>query len=314
MDEAPHSNPFDPLSEQPFDEGVLVGDATGIYPPYDGRAGVRVWIVPVGGGTERVTTTRQDGTFSVDDLPSGTYALRAEGEGLRAVADTVEVEIGETASVTFRLDALPVIQTQAAQTVHIERWFPETPLFQLEVSAIVTDPDAERDVASVELVVDDIGFREPLDLVRPGHYEYGFDAESLPGGQVQAFLGRPVWIEVTDVNGNVGRGEAMTLVRVIEETPLTASPQARDTVATNPPTLEWRPASVGFPFTYRVEVFVVDGAGASTRIVNATGIDPSTTSYTLRQPLGRGDYLWTVWIVDSSGNRSRSKTAGFRVL
>ena len=314
LDEAPHSNPFDPDSDRYTAEGVVAGAVTGIYPPYEGRAGVRVWVMPLDGGVERIATTEADGTFTVDAVPAGTYLVRAVGDGLRAVEDTVEVRVGLTAEVEFRADALPIILSQAARTVHIERWFPEAPLFQLEVEAIVTDPDEPRDIASVELVVDDVGFRRPLAQVAPGHYQFGFNAESLPGGQVQAFLGRPIRLEVTDVNGNVGRGEAMTLVRVIDDTPLTASPQARDTVSVNPPVLEWRPADVQFPFTYRVEVYLVDGAGASTRIVNVTGIDPSMTSYTLGQPLTQGDYFWTVWIVDASGNRSRSKTAGFRVL
>lgn len=254
------------------------------------------------------------GEFMIDRLPKSEYVVVAEGEGLRTETDTVSVRAGQTARVDFRLDALPVILTQNARTVHIEQWVQESSLFQLEVEAIVTDRDRATDVNGVELVVDDIGFRIALTQVAPGHYEGKFDAAQLPGGQVQAFLGRPLRIEVTDVNGNVGTGAPMTLVRVVEQTPLTASPQGTETISDPSPTLVWRPAQIPFTFTYRVDLYHVDGAGIPRLLESESGIDASVTSYDVTRTLGEGNYYWTVWIVDAAGNRSRSKEAGFSVV
>lgn len=317
MDSAPHDNPFDPASENFDDEGAIMGSVRGIYPSTPGREGVRIRVMPLDGqGTERVATTDAMGSFTitrVPTVPTSEYVVVAEGDGLRTETDTITVQAGLTARADFGLDALPEILTQNARTVHIERWVAPTTLFQLEVEAIVTDSDRATDVNGVELVVDDIGFRAALTQVAPGHYEGKFDAEMLPGGQVQAFLGRPLRVEVTDVNGNVGTGAPMTLVRVVEQTPLTASPQGTETITDPSPSLVWRPAQIPFPFTYRVDLYHVDGAGIPRLIESESGIDSSVTSYDVERVLGEGNYYWTVWLVDGAGNRSRSKEAGFSV-
>ena len=313
LGEAPHDNPLDPLSDEFRDEGTVEGRVTGIYPPFEGRPGVRLRLVPLEGGAEVMTTTGADGAFRVSRLPSGPYAVWAEGEGLRPDADTVTVEVGGTAEVDLPVDALPVVTSQAARTVHIERWFPETPLFRLEVEAQATDPDRATDVDGVALVVPDLGFRVPLAEVGPGRYASTFDGDALPEGQVQALLGRALYVEATDVTGNTGVGPPLALVRVIEQTPLTARPQGLEVVSENPPVLEWRPASLPFAFTYRVDVSLVDGAGVPNLVESASALAPATTTYAVRQPLPSGDYVWTVWVTDGAGNRSRSKEAGFRV-
>lgn len=313
LGEAPHENPLDPLSDQYRDEGTVEGRVTGIYPPFEGRPGVRLRLVPLAGGAEMATTTGAGGTFRLARVPSGAYALHAEGEGLRARTDTVAVEVGGTAEVDLPVDALPVVMAQALRTVHIERWFPDVPLFRLEVEAEVTDPDRATDVDAVALVVPDLGFRAPLVETTPGRYVATLDANSLPDGQVQSLLGRQHRIEVTDVAGNVGLGPLLALVRVIEQTPLTARPQGLEVLTQNPPVLEWRPASLPFGFTYRVEVFLVDGAGIPNLVEGADGLGPAVTTYAVSQTLPAGDYFWTVWVTDAAGNRSRSKEAGFRV-
>ncbi len=313
LGEAPHDNPFDPLSDEFRDEGTVDGRVTGIYPPFEGRPGVRLRLVPLAGGAEVMTTTGADGAFRVTRLPSGRYAVWAEGEGLRPDADTVTVEVGGTAEVDLPVDALPVVTSQAARTVHIERWYPDVPLFRLEVEAEVTDPDRATDVDGVALVVPDLGFRAPLAAVGPGRYATTFDGDALPEGQVQTLLGRTLHIEATDLSGNTGVGPPLALVRVIEQTPLTARPQGLEVIAVNPPVLEWRPAALPFAFTYRIDVALVDGAGVPNLVESAPALAPATTAYTVRQPLQAGDYIWTVWVTDGAGNRSRSKEAGFRV-
>ncbi|GAB5536690.1 MAG: hypothetical protein Rubg2KO_29390 [Rubricoccaceae bacterium] len=313
LGEAPRENPLDPLSAGFRDEGLVEGRVTGIYPPFEGRPGVRLRLSPLAGGAELATTTGSSGTFLLDGVPEGRYAIRAEGDGYGPAADTIEVGIGQTTDVTLQLNALPVVTSQALRTVHIERWFPDVPLFRLEVEADVTDPDRDADIEGVALVVPDLGFRAELTETEPGRYTATLDAESLPGGQVQSLLGFSHRVEATDQTGAVGLGSPMSLVRVIEQTPLTARPQGLEAVGQNPLTLEWRPASLPFSFTYRVEVFLVDGAGIPNRVEAIEDLPPSATTYTVQQALSPGDYFWTVWVTDASGNRSRSKEAGFRI-
>lgn len=313
-DEVARDNPLDPQSDLFRDVGRVAGRVTGLYPPFDGRTGVAVRVVPLSAdGVERVVRTGVDGAFKIDGLPGGRYAVVAGGEAFRDRADTVTVAPGATVRADFALDALPVVTAQAARTVHIERWFPGTPVFLLEVEVEASDPDRAADVESAALVVEGLAFREPITESEPGRFTASIDAGRLPGGLVQSLLGRTLRVEVTDRSGNTGIGPPLALVRVVEQTPLTASPQGLVTVAQNPPVLEWRPAALPFAFTYRIEAFLVDAAGIPNRVFSQTGVPSTETTLPLPDRLAAGDYVWTVWVEDGAGNRSRSKEAGFRV-
>ncbi|HEX8385418.1 MAG TPA: carboxypeptidase regulatory-like domain-containing protein, partial [Rubricoccaceae bacterium] len=239
--------------------------------------------------------------------------VRAEGDGFRTATDTVDVAVGAVAETTLRLDALPVVTSQSTRTVHIERWFPESPVYQLEIDVEATDPDRAVDVEGAALVVEGLAFREPLFELAPGRFTAALDASQLPGGRVQSLLGRSLRVEVTDHAGNTALGPPLALVRVVEQTPLTFRPQITEVLAQNPPVLEWRPADLPFAFTYRVDVFLEDGAGVSHLVYTRSGLAPPATAHALPSALPTGDYTWTVWVVDEAGNRSRSKPAGFRV-
>ena len=318
LGEAPHDNPLDPESESYRDAGAVIGVVTGIYPPFAGRAGARVHLVPLGrAGEERVVRTAADGTFRVDALPAGRYEVRAEGDGLQGATDTVEVAAGATAEVRFALDALPIVTAPVVRTVHIENWPPLSPVFQIEVSAEATDPDRVADVDSVFLVADGAAaggrsVRLPLAETTPGRFTATVDASRLPGGRVQSLLGRTLTVQATDRSGGTGVSAPFSLVRVVEQTPLTFRPQVPgEAIGANPPTLEWRPSDLPFAFTYRVELFVQDGAGVLTRIFTQSGLPSTQTALTLPAALASGNYSWTVWTVDEAGNGSRSRPAGF---
>ncbi len=309
---APHDNPLDPLSDAPLDAGTLGGHARGIYPPFDARAGARVHVQRLDApGEERIARTASDGTFRLDDLPAGQYRVVADGDGLLADTALVAVTAGALSEAVFELDAVPVVSVPVVRTVHIENWPPLGPVYQLEVEVQATDPDRASDVDAAVLVAEGLGVRIPIAEAAPGVFRATLDAARLPGGQVQALLGQPLAVEVTDLSGGTGRSASVSLVRVVEQTPLTFRPQVSDPTPPNPPTLEWRPADLPFAFTYRVDVYVADGANTLVLVSSTTGIPPTETALALPAALPGGSYSWTVWTVDAAGNRSRSRPAGF---
>ena len=312
LGDAPRDNPLDPDSPAYTAAGSLGGRVTGLYPPFPGRAGARVHVrAAAGDGAERLVRTAPDGTFRLDGLPAGPYVVVASGDGLLADTATVSVGVGALSEAVFELDALPVVATPTVRTVHIENWPPLAAVFQVEVEARATDPDRASDVEAAALVASGLALRIPLAETAPGTFSATLDAAVLPGGRVQSLLGQPLTVEVTDLSGGTGRSAPVSLVRVIEQTPLTFRPQVSDPAPPNPPTLEWRPSDLPFPFTYRVEVFVADGAGVLNRIVSEQGLPPTQTTLALPAALPPGSYSWTVWTTDEAGNRSRSRPAGF---
>ncbi len=317
FDDPARENPLDPLSEGFRDEGAVSGQITGLYPPFPGRADVRVRLVPVGpaGRPELATRTDASGQFALSDVPSGPYAVVAEQEGFLGATDTVTIAPGTVAETTIQLDALPEVTEQTVRSVHISRWFPDEPVFQLEVDVAATDPDRPEDVDSAALAVPDLGVSLPLGAVggETGQFTALFDDTELPAPGLEGLLGRTLRVEVKDAAGNVGLGPPLNLVRVIELSPQTERPQGLEVVSPTP-TLVWRPAQLPFAFTYRVDVFlVVEELGLPTLIERREAIGPSITSIDVATELVPGDYFWTVWVVDAFGNRSRSREAGFRV-
>lgn len=312
--DAPHDNPLDPGATRPTVEGRVEGRATGIYPPFPARGGVRVRVLPLNAPVlaEHVVVTAPDGTFFVDDLPEGTYTVRVDEAAFRPAADTVAVTAGATAVAALQLDARPVVTAQAVRTVRIARWNFE-PAFRLEVEATATDPDRDTDLDGADLVVEAIGLRLPLTETAPGRFAATLEAAQLPEGRVQSLLGQTLRIEAVDIGGNVGAGAPIALVRVIEQEPQTLRPALSEVLTVNPPTLEWRDASLPFEFTYSVEVAVLDPANLPTRVALVEGVAPTRLTQVLAAPLPAGTYVWTVWVVDAAGNRSQSKPAGFIV-
>lgn len=315
--EAARDNPLDPLSEGFRDEGSISGRVTGLYPPFPGRPNVQVRLVPVGPveRPELATRTDGDGQFVLADVPAGPYAVMAEQEGFAGDVDTVAIAAGTVAEVMIQLDALPVVTEQSVRSVHILRWFPLSPVFQLEVEAVAEDPDRPQDLAGASLVVPDLGFSAELVETEPGTGVFAatFDESDLPAPGVEALLGQTLRIEAHDASGNAGLGPPHSLVRIIEQSPQPLSPQSED-VDTSTPTLVWQPAQLPFAFTYRVEVFVINAAGIPTLIEQHDDIDPNQTSLKVQEELASGEnHVWTLWVVDAFGNRSRSREAGFVV-
>ena len=314
LDDAPRDNPLDPFSDGFRDEGRIAGRVEGLYPPFDGIDDVRVQLVPLETGLPELATRTVAGAFALGDVPSGRYAVVAASDGFRTATDTVAVEAGQQAGVVFRLDALPVVNAQSLHTVQIVRWFPEDPVFQLDVAVEASDPDAPDVVEHAALAIptgpDTFDFVE-LDRIAEGRFERTFDDSELPGG-VAGLLGKALRIQVVDASGGATLSEPVGLVRIIQQSPQLQSPIPNDTTGATPE-LVWRPSELPFAFTYWVDVYRVLPSLDAVLIERFEDIPPSQTRLTLAAPLDPGPYSWAIWVVDADGNRSRSKPNGFTV-
>ena len=315
LGEAPRDNPFDPGSDLFRNEGTLNGQ---VLSRNDAPlAGVDVRLIPDSsrGGTVRVARTGVQGRFTFEGAPASTnYTLQAEKANYsRVVREALEVRAGESEDLPpLHLNALPVFNEVAVRSLHISRWWPEDDLFFVEVAAEVSDADGLIDLDRVWLDVPDIGFTVPLEARSEGQFEQIIAADSLPASNPQALLGRPLFLLAQDREGMTTQSHALQLARIIEETPVATSPKDRVLLTDNQPLFTWDPFVNRFPFTYRIDIFRTE-VNRDVLVTQQVGLGMNTTTFQLQSTLETGEYFWTVSVVDSFGNESRSKEAGFRV-
>lgn len=314
LGDAEHSNPLDSRSDRFQNVGTISGQV--VDQALEAVPQARVALTPGSGGiaVTRTTRTGSDGRFAFADVPADTYVLTVTQDGYASGADTLEVVPGGRAQASFSLNGLPLLKSLALHTAHISRWYPQSDLYRLDVVADLVDPDGRPGIERVWLEIPEYQFADTLAAtVVPGQFAETVAASSLPTGSLQALLGRRVLLRVRDRNGFVSSIDLPTPVRIIEQTPVAVAPQGLEVLTDPRPELRWEAAGLAFPFTYRIDVVLVE-SNLQIPVQSYAGIDPDATSLRLETPLEAGrDYFWTVSVVDAFGNWSRSKEAGFRV-
>ncbi|HEX9652816.1 MAG TPA: hypothetical protein VGA99_03820, partial [bacterium] len=134
----------------------------------------------------------------------------------------------------------------------------------------------------------------------------------LPGRNLQEVLGRQIVIRAKDRAGFSNNSTPQFVVRIIDDVPITLSPQGLETVATTNPTLQWQAVNQPYQFSYLVELYRVD-FGINNLVWQSDAIEHTTTETVVPDNLAAGTYFWTIAIVDEFGNMSRSKEASFQV-
>jgi hypothetical protein len=317
LGEAERGNPLDPLSDNFHNAGAVAGTVTTFYAPFDGLPGARVRLTPLDEGAERLVSVDGSGRFTLSDVPSGMYAIVAEADGYATATDTVTVELGQLSELNLRLNGIPVVTVRTLHTEHIDRWFPQDPLFQLVVEVTVGDPDGLGDIVQVELMLPTLSFADTLRGVagEPGVYRRVFSENELPVA-AQDLLGEPFRIAAMDRPGAQGLTSDVQIVRIITNFPngLDPAPGPSGRPVVEPaPTFTWRAVTIPFGFTYRLDLTFVPVPGQEIPFASYPGLSSATTMFTLPDPLPPGDYDWTVSAVDAFGNLSRSRPLGFRV-
>lgn len=310
LTDAKHTNPLDPNCDDCEAAGAVEGRAVRYYPPHSPLEGAEVRLTP----GPHVVESRADGRFVFEGIPVGTYSITAEKDGFASFTDTVTVNLGtSTSDVSVRLNGLPVVKSFQLRTVHISRWWPQEDLFLLEIVADLEDPDGVGDVTAVWIDIPSYDFTRPLrETSIVGRFALSLPADSLPTPTLHSLQGSDIVLHVRDAVGFVTSSEPKTIVRVIDKTPLAEEPQGLESVNDGRPNLLWEDAVLPFAFSYRIDI-VRDQANVQTVVETITDIPSGTTSYQLETPLASGTYFWTVSVVDTFGNRSRSKEAGFVV-
>lgn len=307
---AEHSNPLDPDSPLHTTTGALRVQVTTFYPPYQALAGANLRLQPLG------LTLQSDanGQLFFENLETGTYALEATKPGYHTLQTTFNITARETHTLAVRLDGLPIVTSASITSARLATRESASPRLFLEITAEVTDPDGANDVMHVRVKFPgrmnaDTLFRE-IGLTR---WQRTLSSDSLAPLNPHNLVGLPLEITAEDGAGENAAPFTLQLARILDDEPLPVYP-INGEIPLNPSdiTLRWQLPAIIFDHTFRVEIVRLD-AGFPALIFTARNIRSGTNSLPYPGRLSSGNYYWTVRVLDSFGNSSRSKEATFQV-
>ena len=309
--DAPHSNPLDPQSPSFKSLASVSGQVT-----------IRNQGTPVPGATiscigQNISTqTDANGRFSFANISSGAIALSCLKEGFVSDTQRVSLDPGGSTSVTFALNAAPVISAPRIVTHKYDQYYP-SPQYFVDISASVSDPNGIAEIDSVWFAVDTLAFPMSYSvsskLFETTIYKYDF-----PTNSIQWLVGKPLLVKSMDRYGAVGSSAAFFVSRVIENTATPDYPTSLNNDTTGSlPLLKWTAPTVTFNYSYTLELARVD-AGVETTVWKYAQLNsffselqfPSDNSGLI---LPSGNYVWRISIVDDFENSARSKGAYFVV-
>ena len=305
---APRRHPLDPQGENFQDIGGLSVLVNSFYAPRQGLTEATVRLTP----GSFIGETDAQGRVFIPDLESGNYIVTVEKPGFAKRAIETAVSAGETINLEVLLPGLPVFEQISINTVHISRWWPPPEeLFRLQIQTSVNDPDGLADIETVWLELPDFGFSVSLrNQFEPGTFQHILQETELPVS-LASLLGHKMILRARDRTSSETESETLGIFRIIESSPIAVEPQGLVLLSTDTPRLQWQSENINYPFSYKVDVVRVDN-NIQNLAWTLSNI-PSDSSSVLTAALPRGEYFWTVSIVDEFGNLSRSREAGFRI-
>ena len=306
---AEHSNPLDPESPRYTTAGSLRVRVTSFYPPYQALAGARIRLLPL----LMEVQSDAEGQYTFAELQSGDYTIVATKAGYDTVQLVAQVRARELQTLEPRLNALPQLLSARIVCARIATRNALAPRLVLEVFAEATDNDGANDVTRV--VIHFPGRAQNDTLQREGgptRWKRVFTEEEIAPVNPHDLVGVPLQIFAEDGNGKKSAPFAMQLARVITEEPLPTFPQNGASINPNNIIMRWDLPALNFDHKQSLEVTRLD-AGFPVSIFTASKIEAGETFLPYPGRLASGNYYWTVKIIDSFGNSSRSKEAPFVV-
>ncbi len=310
--DAPHDNPLDP--QNPNSTLTLRGRVFTLYPPYQGIAGVGVWLEPL----HRFTRTDEAGAFGFTDLKTGTYTVVSTMEGY--ASDTMEVVLKNPVNVEIYLDALPQFRQIVLTSHHYARFFPPDDLYFLTIDVLVSDRDGHSDIVRMWYELPDLTLQDTLRLVEfPDAYSARFIAQRTPEdyqiASLHLLIGKAFTFRVEDKPGMRTVSPAFYLTRIVETIPVHVQPTGLVSLPVTQDSIrfEWEPVVLPYPFSFRIEIYRLD-FGVTTLVSRIDGIASSRVDYLYKNDLTPGDHLWFLYVVDEYGNTGRSREGAFRIV
>jgi hypothetical protein len=309
--DAPRDNPLDPLSPRYQGNAAVSGK---VYVLNENTPVVQARVTCLESGLSVVTDSSGAYQFSKLDVGSLTFICSKEN----FVSDTQKIvlQAGTPQQIQFGLNGYPYVVSQNILTRKIDQYYP-SPQYFVDIAASISDPNGIEDVDSVWFVVDSIQFAMDYSpttkMFETTIYKY-----SLPTNTIQWLVGKPLTIVTTDRSNARGIGAPFYVTRIIEDeaTPIYPSSLNNDTTGSTPP-LKWSPPNVTFIYSYTLVISLVS-SGTESIVLTYPGLSFGNEEFQFisdnnGQPLGAGNYVWTISVVDQFGNYSRSKESSFVV-
>jgi hypothetical protein len=309
--DAPRDNPLDPSSPN-FQNSASVSGQVIIRDQNTGIASASVQCVEQGVSA----TTDSNGNYAFRRLASGTFTLVASKSGF--VSDTLSIRLNPGASVTalFALNGTPAVLSNKIITHKYDQYYP-SPVYTVDVTASVTDPNGITDVDSAWFAVDTLLY--PMAYSVPTQqFQTTLSKSDFPTNTIEWLVGKSLRIRSRDRHGAIGWGDPFSVTRVIENTAVPTYPISLNNDTTgSTPLFKWLPPGVTFSYTYTLECLQVN-AGTETLVwtlanLSSTNLQQQFPGDGSGSTLVSGNYVWRISVIDVFGNSSRSKEAAFVV-
>jgi len=307
---ADRDNPLDPRSGKYQNFGGLEGHVYTYYAPFQPISSAMITLIP----GNQITFTDNEGAFSFNNIKPDSYLVTVNYVNYGSDSARVQILSHKTISIQFNLDGLPQLDSLILITGFEYKNYPFDPSRLIECTTKVFDADGPADIASVAVIIPQINFKDTLDVTQTvGTYHKRIEESDLQINNIEGLLGLPFFIEIIDKVGKICLYGPKYFVRVIDNEPEINTPSKFDVVSSLP-TLKWNQIQLSFLFSYKIEIYAFSGYDIIIPAIRTySNISPDINEFQISKPLKSGLYLWTVYIVDTFGNWSRSKPATFQV-
>jgi hypothetical protein len=303
---APHDNPRDPLLGGSLEARVMTRRATGI-------SGATVTVESAG----RYEYTDSIGWVGLYGLPPCSSWVSAQASGYAPESVRMCFTRGRTDTFSWYLDGQPYLRKYSVTTHRNYHDYPRNPDNFFQLSTQAGDPDGASDIDSVWAEIPGLDLAYPLEYDQTLHdYTITLNADSLPGGSLEALAGTPVYFYVVDRESVVTQSDPCTVTRIIYDSLYPGFPSGEGQMDSvhGFTTFAWRPFNEGYWVRYRGDI--VKDIGFGEELVETDSFftaGPLDTTFRYDASSLRDTFLWTLEAIDTFGNSCRSKEEVFRV-